>query len=291
MKPMEGILYNPGTPEIWTANAVLRGRSKVYGTPTMQGTLSIKTVRRGHARWSTPERTFRVDEDAFLVLNEGQTYSLEIDCRDWVETHCVFFRPGFFQQASAARDSSWESLLESEGRVPGDCLECLNPMTRGMRMALEQVQESLSLEPGSQFDSMVAVADALKEVQDSARHGAARLDHARESTREEVHRRLVRTRDRILSDSSGDISLAALARDAAMSPFHFHRLFTRVFGETPHALITKRKLAHAGRLLKAGMPVWQVCHAVGFQSPTSFAAAFKKAFGISPKRYALIPQD
>jgi hypothetical protein len=54
-----------------------------------------------------------------------------------------------------------------------------------------------------------------------------------------VFRRLCRARDYGHGCFAERIDTTALAREAAMSTFHFHRLFTGTFGITPHDFITQ----------------------------------------------------
>ncbi|HEY2390880.1 MAG TPA: AraC family transcriptional regulator [Candidatus Angelobacter sp.] len=50
---------------------------------------------------------------------------------------------------------------------------------------------------------------------------------------DETFRRLCRARDLLASEYQSQIFLDAAAREACLSPFHFHRLFRSTFGETP----------------------------------------------------------
>jgi AraC-like DNA-binding protein len=80
--------------------------------------------------------------------------------------------------------------------------------------------------------------------------------------------------------------LEQAAREACLSPFHFHRLFTSAFGETPHEFVTHRRLDLAKRLLAGGeMTVTEVCFEVGYSSLGSFSQKFHRAAGRSPTDY------
>lgn len=65
-------------------------------------------------------------------------------------------------------------------------------------------------------------------------------------------RRLCRARDLLAAEYQSKLSLEKAGREACLSPFHFHRLFTAAFAETPHEFITHRRLDLAKRLLAAG---------------------------------------
>ena len=50
----------------------------------------------------------------------------------------------------------------------------------------------------------------------------------------------------------GDVSLTAIAARAGWSPFHFHRAFRRVTGETPKQYTQRLRLEHAATRLVTG---------------------------------------
>ena len=97
--------------------------------------------------------------------------------------------------------------------------------------------------------------------------------------------RLVRARDAIHSRYGEPLSLDQLAREAALSPFHFLRLFRRAFGETPHQYLTRVRIEAAKRLLLDDVPVTDVCFEVGFQSLGSFSALFARRVGSPPTTF------
>src|ERR1041385_195424 len=80
---------------------------------------------------------------------------------------------------------------------------------------------------------------------------------------DELFRRLCRSRDFLADRIDQPLRLADAAREAFLSPFHYHRLFARTFGETPHAFVTKQRIDRAKRLLAHDqLPVTDVCFAV-----------------------------
>jgi len=82
------------------------------------------------------------------------------------------------------------------------------------------------------------------------------------------------------------LTIAALARRAGLSPFHFIRVFRASTGMTPHQYVRERRLARARHLLSTTtMPVTEVCEAIGFTSLGSFSALFHRSTGQSPVAY------
>ena len=66
---------------------------------------------------------------------------------------------------------------------------------------------------------------------------------------EELFRRLCRSRDYLAAGLDQPVRLADAAREACLSPYHYHRLFARTFGETPHDFLTRLRMDRAKRLL------------------------------------------
>jgi len=81
-------------------------------------------------------------------------------------------------------------------------------------------------------------------------------------------------------------SLAAIAAESGMSPWHFHRVFASLTGETPASYAWKRQLAEiCRRLVATRQPLVQLALDAGFESQASFTRAFTRHVGVSPARY------
>ncbi|MEU7872634.1 AraC family transcriptional regulator [Dactylosporangium sp. NPDC049140] len=81
------------------------------------------------------------------------------------------------------------------------------------------------------------------------------------------------------------VRLADLAAHVRLSPFHFLRVFKRTTGETPARHLQRMRIAHATRLLAAGMTVSQVARRCGFGSPGHLSAAYLRATGVRPSAH------
>jgi AraC-like DNA-binding protein len=104
--------------------------------------------------------------------------------------------------------------------------------------------------------------------------------------RHEGFRRLCHARDRLQDLSEPSPSIAELAREARISPFHFIRQFESVFGVTPHQFRIEARLDAAKHLLAMGhYSVTDVCMEVGFSSVGSFSALFTRRVGEAPSAY------
>ena len=104
-----------------------------------------------------------------------------------------------------------------------------------------------------------------------------------------VFRRLCQARVILETDADPAWTIAAVARQVGLSPFHLIRCFRALFGVTPHQLRTKARLERAQRLLGAGRSVTDACLSVGFSSPGSFSHLFGRRVGVAPSAYRRRP--
>jgi AraC family transcriptional regulator len=278
---------NPRSRELPHCSAVLNGRGATYEVNGYRTTLSLKSVVRGAARYQTPQGQYLLTPDSYLILNDGQRYSLEFEGhgRTQTETLCPFFQSGFLEQAAARAD-----LDNLDTAVPAlDFCERLYPKTGDVGRALADLHAGLSGPQASTpwlEDRLYALAQSLAALRVQVRGDAESFPGLRPATRMELYRRLHRGRDFLMSCYDRPLTVAAAARVAGVSPFHFQRMFKLAFGQTPMQFLQDTRLTAAHRLLiHTGDGVTAICFAVGFESPGSFSWLFRKRFGVSPRSF------
>ena len=81
-------------------------------------------------------------------------------------------------------------------------------------------------------------------------------------------------------------TLAELAAAACVSPFHFHRIWRSMTGETVHRTVERLRMTLAQHRLTGGnATVTEVAMDAGFGTPQSFARAFRRATGLAPTEF------
>ncbi len=84
------------------------------------------------------------------------------------------------------------------------------------------------------------------------------------------------------------LSLAEIAQQSGLSPFHFARRFRQTIGESPHQYVVNRRLETAQRLLEeTDLPVSQISLMIGFSSQGHFTQTFARRLGQPPRQYRL----
>jgi AraC family transcriptional regulator len=95
--------------------------------------------------------------------------------------------------------------------------------------------------------------------------------------------RINRVLDYIDEHLDEELRLQDLARVAAFSPFHFHRIFATMMGETVSQCIARLRLQRAASnlLQYPHVSITEIALDCGFAGSASFARAFKAAYGMS----------
>jgi AraC-like DNA-binding protein len=271
---------------------VLDERARVHHAEVDSGALSIKCMARG-AAWYTLEGTrFRLEGPRFLLLNHGQSYRIDIDSGEPVESFCVFFGAGVVEDALNVLTESDTALLDKpSGGKTVSVADRLYEFDDDLIPHLYELRDKLNCcaNDGVANEAVRNLAEAVVRTQEPVRRQMARIPAVKAVTREEIYRRLHRARDFLDSSLADQTDLSGAAAAACLSPHHFHRLFRQNFHLTPHEYLTRRRLERASLLLRTtGMTVMEVCLESGFRSLPSFSTLFRRRFGVSPAHFRKI---
>ncbi|HEV7617856.1 MAG TPA: AraC family transcriptional regulator [Burkholderiaceae bacterium] len=101
-----------------------------------------------------------------------------------------------------------------------------------------------------------------------------------------AERRLQPVLHGILEAPEKSWSLSDMAAACHMSRATFARLFRRIAGDTPAAILMQTRMAQAASWLVQGeRTVGEIGEAVGYQSEAAFNRVFKRWFGVGPGQY------
>jgi AraC family transcriptional regulator len=107
--------------------------------------------------------------------------------------------------------------------------------------------------------------------------------NVQQQSRKEYIHRINRVVDYIEANLAEEHSLQTLANVAHFSPFHFHRIFRALTGETINNYVKRIRLQKAGSLLLNDYerPVSDIAFRCGFNSTAVFCRAFRDHYGRS----------
>ena len=271
-------------------NWIIWGRTKRARFGPCAHGLSIRAVWGGEERCQFDGRAVAVDDDSFLILNNGRVCTTHIESAHSVESFAIYFGPQLVERAYGAMTLSVEKAMERGDTIverSAEFAECLqphdkfvSPVLRFIRLhVLRGVDDEAWYDEQLQFllERMLAHRDGLLEQIDS-------LQLIRATTRREIHRRISRATDYLHSNYREQIDLDSLGRAACLSKFHFLRLFTLVHGITPHQYLLRKRARVALRLLQTTpLDVSEIASTVGFVQRHALLRHMRRWTGLSPR--------
>jgi AraC family transcriptional regulator len=97
---------------------------------------------------------------------------------------------------------------------------------------------------------------------------------------------VLRAVERVVRSLDEALDLESLAKGAALSTFHFHRVFCGLVGETPLELHRRLRLERAAeRLCHTSAGVTEIAFGAGYETHEGFTRVFRHAFGVSPSGF------
>ncbi|UTW64096.1 AraC family transcriptional regulator [bacterium SCSIO 12741] len=106
------------------------------------------------------------------------------------------------------------------------------------------------------------------------------------TTQEDYRKRLNQVFDYMDRHLDQEMVLADVAEVAAFSPYHFHRIFKAITGETLLQYITRRRIEKsAADLIHKPWSITEIALKYGYADNAAFTRTFKKFYQISPSEF------
>ncbi|MBL7870302.1 MAG: helix-turn-helix transcriptional regulator [Cyclobacteriaceae bacterium] len=105
---------------------------------------------------------------------------------------------------------------------------------------------------------------------------------------QETVRKIKHAKEYVLKHMEAPPGLKELSKIAGLNEYQLKVGFKEIYGNTVFGYLANHKLDHARVLLdSARFQVNEVAYQIGYTNPSHFIAAFKKKFGITPKKYLM----
>ncbi len=275
---------------------MIAARSRGAEYPNYQQRLSIKAVWGGREDYFVDGRRLSVDDETFLILNDGRTYASTLRARSPVTSFSIFFRPGMAEDVARTLLCSHETLLEDpQGSLasPVEFSEHLRRHDRSvtpvLRFIFRHVDAGVTDEDWYE-DQLHFLLQRMLAIHCHDRSVTELIPAGRSRTRKELFRRAALAADFINMNFAAPLDLRQIAAAARLSSFHCLRVFKAVLGTTPIAYLNERRVQTAQRLLRASKhSVGEVAALVGFQSRSTLFRWMKRTLGAAPGSVRTLP--
>jgi AraC family transcriptional regulator len=269
-------------------NCIVWARTRQVAMPPFKQRLSIKAAWGGCEEYFVDGRRVAVDDETFMILNDGRTYGSRLDSPTPVTSFAIFFRPGMAEEVVRCHVLKDRSLLDDPvgtHREAGFC-EQLRPHDSRISPVLQFIRRHVEsgLDDERWYEEQLYfLLGRMQSVHARDRTAIARVPAARPGTRHEIFRRLGLCIDFIHGNYRHAIGLAEIAAAAHLSPYHCLRLFSSVHGCTPVAYLRQRRLRAAERMLRdSAQGVAEIAARVGIASRTTLFRQLRATRGASP---------
>ncbi|MBB4824670.1 AraC-like DNA-binding protein [Sporosarcina luteola] len=275
--------------KVETTNFILHAKSDEFYWEG-DGQLSIKTFSGGRALYKTDNGFFAVEENRYLLLNNGD-YTIAIDEEQEVESFCLFFQHGFAEEVYQTLTNTTNQLLTDPYRDKESLgfFEKTYEMNKSLFLQLQIMKQQY---PNRKYDKLWleeqfhGMMQHLLTAHQIAEKELESIHMLRNSTKVELYRRVATADDFIRAFYKEPIQLKDIAKEACMSTNHLLRTYKQVYGITPHQQLSKLRIQEAKkRLADIEWSITAIALDLGFQSPAAFSKAFKLAIGCSPLDY------
>ena len=106
------------------------------------------------------------------------------------------------------------------------------------------------------------------------------------TTAKDYRKRLNRVVEYLYQHLDENIGIDDLAEVAHLSPYHWHRIYTAMQGETVAATLKRLRLERAANnLANSEIKILTIANSAQFSSTEAFGRAFKDAYGMTPAAY------
>ena len=250
-----------------------------FGTPAiLRHVLVVNLGSPFHAKEALRGRKGYLGSGGIVVLPAGAPREWHLERRGEVRHLHLYLDPMMVRGVAA------EAGLDPDKAEIIEALGVRDPQIEHAAMSL--LSELRSGEVGARIyaESLanVLAINLLRSHSSLGRSSVRKLERERPSGLPETCLRTAL--DYVGDNLAGNLSLAEIAREVGMSPYHFSRRFKLSTGLSPHQYVMRQRIERAKVLLKhTDLPVGVVAREVGFASPSHFAQQFRSLVGLSPR--------
>jgi AraC family transcriptional regulator len=225
------------------------------------GSVCVAAVTRGTFQYRTPDGRATLIPGALMLGNPGACF--ECGHEHGVGDRCLAFHfdPDYFEEIVASLPRARRMTFTTPRLSPS---QALFPVIS----AAEAADDDLG------FEEVALRVAAAAAVESGAGEAVCDLRH---------ERRVTEALRRIEAEPEEPVTLRQLARDVAMSPYHFLRTFNAVSGVTPYQFVLTQRLRRAAlRLRRTTDPISAIAYEAGFDDLSTFNRRFRRIMGMTP---------
>jgi AraC family transcriptional regulator len=281
----------PLAPRLSDANQINFSLLQQFSRPAAFRSFSIKYVAEGAEYYQVNGADYPLRNGEYLLANATCRGSVVVDSHTVVKGVCIDVSSGTLAEVlehwrrpdAPIPEPVAEVFFTSERFVENQYHTAHTQLGR----VLEPLGKRLMHNPQTGFrlgtELFYQLAEALVLDHLPVIHALHNIHVVKHQTRKDLYRRLARGKQFLEAMFQEKTSVADAARHAALSEYHFYRLFRSAFGYSPQQYLIRVRMRHAKELLESGhYNVGDTALACGYLDIYHFSHAYRKFYGVPP---------
>lgn len=237
----------------------------------------------GRVTYMVEGKSYKLRQGDILLINNQELHKPIIESEDPYERFVIWVHPDFLIKQSSEKHNlltCFETSTRNKYKLLRPESDMLGTIKKSF-LKLEKICNSQSF--GNDILKKVYLTELLVYL-----NRAFLNTHEKEKEIEfdiEFNEKVNKVIKYINDNLCRDLSLDKLSSSFFVSKYHLLHEFKKYTGYTIYQYIKQKRLILAKMLLKEGLQVTEVCMRCGFGDYSNFIRAFKKAFGVPPKKY------
>jgi AraC family transcriptional regulator len=260
-----------------------------YQPVTCSG-FAIKYVLEGMERYVINKQAYEVSEGRYLLLNGTKEGYVEIESSENAKGICINIDNSFvaevvaslLQPDTAYADPALATFFYTDQFLENQYTAAYTQLGKTVAAIGKRACAGPFTEEEVNQELFYTLAENLVADQLTVFKQMQCIRTVKPATRSNLYRRVLVGKEFIDASFQTQLTIEQVAKEAAVSEYHFFRLFRTVFGMSPHQYILRKRLETGKRLLHEQYPVSVAALECGFTDIHSFSKAFKHHFGVTP---------
>ncbi len=251
--------------------------------------LSIRMVLDGYQYYKTGRKESIVKKDNYLIINEGEIWHSEIHAEKPVEALIVAFHPEYIKKAAFAFGNDSSALLDNpfhqtkEGISFEKSTYAQEPQIARLFLKLKGQITSGECSDLYYEEIYLELMHLIFQNHQNYIKQSELIPLKKPAVRKELLKRLSLAKDYIDVYLKEPLSLDLISENAALSPYHFLRLFKSIYQITPHQYILKERMHLAKYMvLSETKTVKEIAYEIGYEDQSAFNRVFKRFYKKTP---------
>lgn len=265
-----------------------------FQAPVHGDQLIVRMVLTGAEHYLINRQSFVVNAGEYLITNRefhGQIYAQSKKLTTGI---CIAIHSDLIREAVASRIQAQDLSIDlrlgtyffSDQFIESKFQAMNTQVGTLMLRNLSLFQNLKEAETYIKNELIYQLTDSLIADQISFLKCIHNLPANKWSTKSEIMRKLMISKDYIHTHFAEIENISDVAKVACMSEFHFYRMFKFAFGHSPYQYILYQRLESSKKLILQGQKnISEIALISGFSDIFTFSKVFKKYYGIAPSYY------